>query len=56
MTDGYIHGGGIELRNSGDWLQISVTRTALTGSIDVVVFVVTNAITKFDGGRLEGVS
>ena len=51
MADGHIHGGGMELRSCGDKLQTSVTRTA-TGSdtIEVVVFVIMNAIAKFDGG------
>ena len=55
-TDRHIHDGGMELRNPGDGLQISVPHTASTRANDVVVFVVMGAIAKFDGGRLEGVS
>ena len=54
VSDGHIRGGSLEMHNSGDGLQISVTRTAGTGTVDV--FIVMDAIAKFDGGKLEGVS
>ena len=41
MADAHIHGGGMELRNSGDGLQNAVPRTSSSG-------------VKFDGGQLEG--
>ena len=56
VADGHIHSGGMELRNSGDGLQIAVTRTSSSGVIEVLIFVAIDVIAKFDGGRLDGVS
>ena len=53
VADGHIHGGEMELRNFGDGFRISVTRTAApSGIIDVAIFIVMDAIAKFDGTPL----
>ena len=44
VADGHIHGGGMELSYSVNELQTLITRTSTSGTIDVAVFVVLDAI------------